>query len=111
VVEATEALIVAHNPKWKLGGGNGIYGQWFADLSNAGFRGLESFSFDVAQPYSHEAWRGRIRASAGVAASLDKEAVARFDAEHAAMLEERFPEPHLRVPHRVFALLGRKVGE
>jgi SAM-dependent methyltransferase len=110
VVEATEALILAHNPKWRLAGGDGIYGRWFADLSNAGFRGLESFSFDVEQPYSHDAWRGRIRASAGVAASLDKNAVARFDTEHAALLAERFPEQPLRVPHRVFALLGRKVG-
>jgi ubiquinone/menaquinone biosynthesis C-methylase UbiE len=27
VVEATEALILAHNPSWKFGGGNGVYGQ------------------------------------------------------------------------------------
>jgi SAM-dependent methyltransferase len=111
VVEATEALILAHNPKWNLGGGDGIYGRWFADLSSAGYCGLESFSFDIAQSYSHEAWRGRIRASAGVAASLDKNAVARFDAEHATLLAERFQEQPLRVPHRVFALLGRKVGK
>jgi SAM-dependent methyltransferase len=110
VVEATEALILAHNPQWKLAGGNGIHARWFADLSQTGFLGLESFSFDVAQPYSHEAWRGRIRASAGVAASLDGNAVARFDTEHAALLAERFPDQPLRVPHRVFALLGRKVG-
>ena len=110
VVEATEALILAHNPQWSYGGGNGIYGRWFADLANAGFRGLESFSFDIDQPYSHEAWRGRIRASAGVAASLNADAVARFDAEHAALLAERFAVQPLRVPHRVFALLGRKVG-
>jgi SAM-dependent methyltransferase len=109
VVEATEAVILAHNPQWKLAGGNGIYGRWFTDLSTAGFCGLESFSFDAAQPYSHEAWRGRIRASAGVAASLDKDAVARFDAEHAALLAKRFPEQPLLVPHRVFALVGRKV--
>ena len=111
VVEATEALILAHNPQWKLAGGNGIYGRWFADLSGGGFAGLESFRLDVAQPYTHDDWRGRIRASAGVAASLDKDAVARFDAEHAALLAEKFPEEPLRVPHRVFALLGKKVGE
>lgn len=111
IVEATEALILMHNSQWKLAGGTGIYGQWFADLSSGGLTGLESFSFDVAQPYSHEAWRGRIRASAGVAASLDKDAVARFDQEHAALLAEKFPEEPLRVPHRVFALLGRKVGK
>src|SRR5918996_1531463 len=32
--------------------------------------------FDLEVPYSHEAWRGRIRASAGVGASLSPEGVA-----------------------------------
>ena len=111
VVEATERLILAHNPGWALGGGCGVYGRWFVDLSSTGFLGLESFSVDVMQPYSHEAWRGRIRASAGVAASLDPGAVARFDDEHAALLAQQFPDQPLRVPHRVFALIGRKIGE
>lgn len=110
VVEATEALILKHNPKWALGGGCGIHWRWFADLSGAGFIGLESLSFDLDQPYTHEAWRGRIRASAGVAASLAPAQVEAFDAEHAELLAARFPQPLLRVPHRVFALIGRKPG-
>ena len=108
VVEASEALILEHNPAWQLGGGCGIHWRWFADLAGAGFIALESFSYDLEQPYSHQAWRGRIRASAGVAASLDARGVAAFDAAHAALLAERFPQPLLRVPHRVFAVIGRK---
>lgn len=108
VVAATEALILEHNPQWGLGGGCGIHWRWFADLERAGFIGLECLSFDLDQPYTHEDWRGRIRASAGVAASLPPEAVAAFDAAHAALLAERFPEPLLQAPHRVFALVGRK---
>lgn len=108
VVEATEALIMQHNPRWSLGGGCGIHWRWFADLERAGFIGLESLSFDLDQPYTHEAWRGRIRASAGIAASLPPDKVAAFDAEHAALLAERFPEAVLQAPHRVFALIGRK---
>lgn len=110
VVEATEALILKHNPKWPFSGGTGFYPPAAADLAGAGFVGLESFSFDLDQFYSHEAWRGRIRASAGVAAALPPEAVARFDEEHAALLRERFAQEPLAVPHRVFALVGRKVG-
>lgn len=109
VVEATEALIRKHNPEWRMGGGTGVYPAWFGNLAGAGFVGLESLSFDLDQPYSHEAWRGRIRASAGIAASLAADAVARFDEDHAALLGERFPEQPLQVPHRVFALVGRKV--
>ena len=108
VAAASEAMIRRHNPQWNLGGGKGIYPQWFSDLMEAGFVGIESFSFDVDIPYSHEAWRGRLRASAGIAASLEQPAIERFDAELAAMLAADFPEPVLAIAHRVFTVLGRK---
>jgi SAM-dependent methyltransferase len=105
VVEATEHLIEKHNPEWKLGGGRGIYSAWLRDVAIVGFQDIETFSFDVHTPYSHEAWRGRIRASAGVAASLKPEQVARFDAELRMLLQERFPTDPLAVHHRVFAVI------
>jgi len=86
-----------------LGGGHGLHPKCLADLAGAGFERLETFSFAQPVSYSHAAWRGRIRASAGVAASLDAAAVARFDAAHAAMLAQRFPDQPLAVPHRCFA--------
>lgn len=73
VVAATEELILKHNPKWALAGGAGIHPAFARDAAIAGFSDIECFSFDVQQPYSHEAWRGRIRASAGIAASLSPE--------------------------------------
>ncbi len=103
----TEALIVAANPEWTLGGGDGRHRDWLDELSAAGFGECSSFEFDVAVPYTHEAWRGRIRASAGVAATLSEAEVARFDESLAAVLAERFPENPMAVPHRVYAALGR----
>ena len=108
VVEATEHLIEQHNPQWHLGGGLGMYPQWMPDVGAAGFRDIETFSFDLDVPYTHEGWRGRIRASAGVAASLSPEQVVRFDAALHALLYERFPHEPLDVPHRVFAVIARK---
>lgn len=108
VVEASEQLILSHNPAWRGHSGHGIHYKEFADLSSAGFHALESFSYDEDVLYSQEGWRGRIRASAGVAASLTPEAVERFDAAHAAMLAEHFPADPLCIQHRVFALIGRK---
>lgn len=105
VPEATENLIRAHNAEWNLWGGSGIYPQWFRDLGNAGFREIESFTFDIDVPYSQQAWRGRIRASAGVGAAMGPERVAQFDAALAAVLEEKFPEP-MTVLHRVSAVIG-----
>ena len=99
VVAATEALILAHNPKWAvMANGNGLHPWWFADLGTAGFSDIESFTFDMQVPYTHEAWLGRIRASAGVGASLSPDAVARFDADHKALLERDFGQDPLNAP-------------
>ena len=108
VADASERLILAHNPSWTGFGGAGGKSKWFADLAVQGFSAIESFSFDVPVQYSHEDWRGRIRASAGIGASLSDEAVAAFDVAHAEMLRDKFPQPLLATPHRVFAVFGRK---
>ncbi len=105
VVEATERLIERHNPAWTLGGGTGLYPAWLSDVALAGFVDVETFSFDVRAPYTHEAWRGRIRASAGVAASLDPDQVQSFDGDLERLLKDNFPEDPLQVPHRVFAVV------
>ncbi|WP_148716733.1 class I SAM-dependent methyltransferase [Chitinolyticbacter meiyuanensis] len=108
VAAASEHLILRHNPHWRGADGCGIHTAGFAHLAEAGFTVLESLSFDHLQHYTHQGWRGRIRASAGVAASLGNDAVASFDAEHAALLAECFSAEPLEVPHRVFLLLGSK---
>ncbi|MFZ0889235.1 MAG: hypothetical protein WA005_12340, partial [Candidatus Binataceae bacterium] len=105
VLEATERLIEAHNPNWKFGGGTGLYPRWLTDVALAGFKAIETFSVDLDVPYSHQAWRGRVRASAGVGASLSAERITQFDRELAKMLRDRFPEDPLAVPHRLFALV------
>jgi SAM-dependent methyltransferase len=106
MVEATEKLIERHNPKWTFGGGLGMYPKWPRDMAIAGFTKLETFSFDIDAIYTHEAWRGRIRASAGVGASLTPEQVAAFDDELRAMLAARFPADPMPVMHRVWTALG-----
>jgi SAM-dependent methyltransferase len=107
VLEATEALIRAHNPAWTGHDGTGLHPRWLADCALAGLEGLETFSTDVPAVYSHAGWRGRIRASAGVAASLPPARVEAFDRELAALLAARFPSDPLVVPHRVFAVVAR----
>jgi hypothetical protein len=107
-VEATERLIEQHNPAWRFGGGNGFHPESIPHLHAAGFAAFETFSYDVDVPYPHEAWRGRIRASAGVGASLPPEGVSAFDAALARLLETSFPVSVLRVPHRVFAVIATR---
>ena len=127
VVEATETLIRRNaGGRWKhdalgiarralarfrpfarLRDGAGLYPDRLITLAAAGFGSLESFSFDTLVPYSHEAWRGRIRSHAEVGASLGPERVARLDAELQRILRERHPQEPLRVPHRIFVVIGR----
>lgn len=107
MVAATERLIEQHNPHWAMGGGHGLSTSGITAAAEVEFRVIESFSFDVAAPYSHEAWRGRIRASAGVGASLSPDAVEAFDADLEQLLNENFPENPLAVPHRCFAVISR----
>jgi hypothetical protein len=42
-----------------------------------------------------------------VAASLPPDAVANFDTELAALLDEDYPDEPLAIPHRVWALVAR----
>lgn len=106
VVHATEELIQAHNPGWKLAGGTGIYPGWLRGLAEAAYRNIETFSYGLDVDYSPEAWRGRVRASAGVGATLSGERVERFDGALASLLQRRFPGDLIPVPHRVFAIVA-----
>ena len=53
---------------------------------------------------------GRIRASAGVGATLDEARVQRFDAELAAMLATRHVGEPMAVPHRLWVLSATAPG-
>jgi SAM-dependent methyltransferase len=107
VVQATERLIKQHNPSWHFDGGNGFHSESVPYLYAEGFREFETFSYDVDVPYTPEAWRGRIRASVGVGASLPPPKVQAFDAELKQLLVQSFASDVLHVPHRVFAVLAR----
>ncbi len=104
VCEASEELILEYNPGWPMAGSPGTHDEWAADLT--GFTDLRTFTFDVDVPYTHEAWRGRMRSSNGVGASLPADRVAAFDEDLARLLRDRFPEDPMPVPHRVFAMVA-----
>ena len=108
LLELTENLICQFNPNWRGSGGTGVYRHWYADLSVAGFENLASCTYDEAAPYTHEAWRGRVRASAGIAASLPADRVQAFDSALAEAMARQFPADPLAVHHRVFILVACK---
>lgn len=102
-------LVLVHTPRREGPiGGTFRYPDWTADLARAGLTAWEAFAYTTTLTYTHEAWRGRVRASAGVGPVMDAPALARFDAAMHAMLDEatggaeEFP-----VGHKIFALVAR----
>ena len=101
VVAASERLVLKYSPDWSGADWDGILpaepkwarGEW--DL-------VGYFVYDEQIPFTHESWRGRMRALRGIAASLDAAAVKAFDEEHAALLQTLAPN-EFSVCHRVHA--------
>jgi SAM-dependent methyltransferase len=108
VVAATEEIILRYTPTWPFAGRAGLYPQWLMDLQGAGFTGIETFSFDLEVSYTHEAWVGRVRASAPVSGTLDADRVLACSHELTAMLRERFATDPLAVPHRLWAVTAHR---
>ncbi len=106
VPAATEHLIRQANPSWTLYGGNGRHPGWIDEVKQGGFANVRSFEYDIAIPYTAESWRGRIRASAGIGASLAPTDVEEFDRAHARLLADRFPGDLLQIPHRIYAVMA-----
>lgn len=101
VARASEALILKHNPNWTSADWSGVIPD--SPLgSSPDLRLVAKFVFDAEIPFTRESWRGRIRASRGIGASLDPEGVRRFDAEHEALLAE-LRGPDFTVLHRIDA--------
>lgn len=97
VAAATEQLILRHNPQWT--GGNGQREAIDPPAAYArGFSLTEQAVFDLDVPFTRASWQGRIRACRGVGASLEGEALNRFEREHASLLA-RIAPPSFTVRH------------
>ncbi len=110
VVQKSEAILQKHNPAWPFGGLDGLKPAFVRDLRAAGFTGIESFTVDFDIPYSRDAWRGRLRASAAISGSLPADRVPAVDQDLAAMLARDYPQEPLQVAHCLSAVWGRKEG-
>ena len=108
VVELTERLIEEHNPDWHMGGGAGTHPEFVTDLESGGFHDIRSNHREIDTRYTKEAWRGRIRASAGVGASMTPEQVGTFDTELSDALDKFTSDDLISTPHAIYIAVGRK---
>ena len=91
VADASEKLILKYNPAWEGAGSDGEVvpvPPWLPpDIAQE-----HLLRFDAEIPFTRESWRGRIRASRGIGASMTPSEVEAFDRGHAALLERIAPE-------------------
>jgi SAM-dependent methyltransferase len=99
IARASEELVLRHNPHWGAADWPGVIPP-IPPWAVGEFNLVGMFVFDTPLCFTRERWRGRMRACRGVGATLSPEEVARFDAAHAALLEQIAPE-EFTVRHRV----------
>lgn len=109
VARDSEALVMTHNPAWKLANFNGLL-PWLVDgVITDSMKLCEQFVYDHDRRMTHEAWRGRMRTCNGVGSGgMDPATVERFDRELSELLAAKYPEP-LVIPHRVHCVVAQKV--
>ena len=102
IAAASEAVVLRHNPDWQGADLDGVT-RLIPKLPGTDARLELMLSYDEDVRFTAEAWRGRMRALRGIGAALSADAVARFDADHAAVLAEiagaDFTIPHLIDAH------------
>ncbi|MFQ9514765.1 MAG: class I SAM-dependent methyltransferase [Eubacterium sp.] len=87
------ALVKELNSQWS--GGSGV-----KDLTTHYFDNPQMESFVVDLPFTRESWHGRMKASRGVLASMDEEAIKQFEEKHWKMMM-KLPE-EFTIKHKVF---------
>ena len=105
IAQASEALILEHNPNWSASDYSGHTAPAYPGLDRwMHYNGY--FYYDEAIAFSRADWCGRIRASRGIGASLTEAVVATFDAAHDGLLR-KIAGDTFTVTHRIDAHILR----
>lgn len=108
VAKASEELILKHNPNWSAHSYKGDIKPSYPSLEKD-FKYKSFFYYDEGIPFTKESWRGRIRACRGVGAALSSEVVAKFDREHAGLLDS-ITTDEFNVIHRIDAHILTRIN-
>ena len=103
----SEEMILKYSPKWS-GSGEKRHEIWVPDVAYKYFDKIDHEEYDLKVPFTKESWHGRVRASRGIGASLNSEELARWDAEHRALLDEIAPEKFDILHYGAITVLQKK---
>ncbi len=103
----SEEMILKYSPKWS-GSGEKRHEIWVPDVAYKYFDKIDHEEYDLKVPFTKESWHGRVRASRGIGASLNSEELARWDAEHRALLDNIAPEKFDILHYGAITVLQKK---
>lgn len=107
IAGASEELVLKYNPEWS-GAGETRHPIWIPDIAYEYFESEDHEEYDLTVPFTKESWHGRMRACRGVGASLNAEELAKWDAEHRALLDAIAPESFEILHYAALAVLKKK---
>ena len=107
IAGASEELVLKYNPDWS-GAGETRHPIWIPEIAYEYFDMEEHEEYDLTVPFTKESWHGRMRACRGVGASLNAEELAKWDAEHRALLDAIAPESFEILHYAALAVLKKK---
>ena len=103
----SEEIVLKYSPNWS-GAGEKRHAIWIPDVAYEYFTMEEHEEYDLKVPFTKETWHGRMIACRGVGASLSKDELAKWDAEHRAMLDRTAPEQFDVLHYAALAVLKKK---
>lgn len=86
---------------------NGFPSLWFNEWREAGFELEDEWTLPYTVEFSHEGWRGRVRALSSVV-ELSEALRGEMDTALAALLRAEFPSESLVIPHECYCVLWRR---
>lgn len=102
----SENLVRKYSPTWS-GGGETKHPIHIPDVMFDHFELEDHEEYDVDVPFTRESWHGRMIACRGVGASLSPEELAKWDAEHRALLAD-YPDEFTVKHYAAIAVLRKK---
>ena len=103
----SEELVVKYSPAWS-GAGETRHPIWVPDVAYEYFDAVENEEYDLHVPFTKESWHGRMKACRGVGASLGPEELAKWDAEHRALLNAIAPEEFTVLHYAAIRIMRKK---
>ncbi len=107
IAGASEKLVLKYSPQWS-GAGETVHPIRIPAVYNEQFTLVHHEEYLLNVPFTRETWHGRMRTCRGIGASLTKEEIARWEAEHRKLLEEIAPEEFTVLHYGAMAELKKK---